>query len=574
MKAKTVVQINLILIYSMILISFQCSKNSTEPEPAPASIIITSINGDWAGTTSQNNQFKFTVDQDRIVKWNIIVENDIKKVTVDATSSVEVTNFKFVCSTSVSAMIINGEFTSNSTCKGTFIFENVEGTWQTDRTTEGLLTGYPRKPTLVYPTDGYTDMDEEGIKLSWSCSDPDNDKLSYDIYFGTNSDPSILVTDYAKTTYDLDPLSMSTTYYWKIVAKDSAGHATAGPVWSFGIGDENNWEKAFGGVGDDYVFSIAGSRSSSYYILTGKSEFEVFIMLIDNTGNEIMDYTYGNGAGTKVKLTDDRGFIITGNRSGKILLLKTDMQGLPVWGKLFSHTTNSDGGNDVIELFDGSYLLTGYEDARDWTNERNMFLLKTDNLGYEEWYNSYDKNASGNSIIPDTDGGYIIGADGSGIFITKTDSIGRETWTQNYGGTIDDGCSLKPTDDNGYILIGSNYDHGYEVLLIKTDADGNEEWSKTYENNCSGKDVCQTPDGGYLILANQTVSADTVSNILLIKTDSQGNKLWDKEFGHYKEEIGYQLLLTKEGGFIIVGTTTSIGAGEHDIYIIRKGTIE
>ena len=69
--------------------------------------------------------------------------------------------------------------------------------------------------------------------LSWSCSDPDGDPLTYDVYFGTTSNPPLVGSNQSNTNYDPGQLDNNTTYYWKIVAKDNQGGFTTGPVWSF-----------------------------------------------------------------------------------------------------------------------------------------------------------------------------------------------------------------------------------------------------------------------------------------------------------------------------------------------------
>ncbi|MCD4666000.1 MAG: hypothetical protein K8R68_12075, partial [Bacteroidales bacterium] len=71
------------------------------------------------------------------------------------------------------------------------------------------------------------------IELSWTCTDPDNDPLTFDIYFGTSSNPPIEIQGHASTNYSVGQLDYNTTYYWKIVAKDDHDHETPGPVWSF-----------------------------------------------------------------------------------------------------------------------------------------------------------------------------------------------------------------------------------------------------------------------------------------------------------------------------------------------------
>jgi hypothetical protein len=61
----------------------------------------------------------------------------------------------------------------------------------------------------------------------------DNDPLTYDVYFGTDNPPTVVLSpDQSETTIskDLDP---STNYYWKIVVKDNNGGQTIGQTWNF-----------------------------------------------------------------------------------------------------------------------------------------------------------------------------------------------------------------------------------------------------------------------------------------------------------------------------------------------------
>jgi len=104
--------------------------------------------------------------------------------------------------------------------------------WDFNFQTWGTSSNPPNSPSNPNPTDGASDLDVN-IDLSWDCSDPNGDPLTYDIYFGTSTPPTIKEVDYDGTTYNIKNLFYQTTYYWKIVAKDSSGLKTHGPVWHF-----------------------------------------------------------------------------------------------------------------------------------------------------------------------------------------------------------------------------------------------------------------------------------------------------------------------------------------------------
>lgn len=69
--------------------------------------------------------------------------------------------------------------------------------------------------------------------LSWSCSDPDGDSLTYDVYFKNATPPVKVASNQTATTYDPGTLEYNTTHYWKIVAWDSHGASSTSSLWSF-----------------------------------------------------------------------------------------------------------------------------------------------------------------------------------------------------------------------------------------------------------------------------------------------------------------------------------------------------
>ena len=90
----------------------------------------------------------------------------------------------------------------------------------------------PNTPSNPSPSSNLTNQPLT-VKLSWDCSDPDGDAVTYDVHFGTNSNPPKVSTNQSGKSLDKTNLSYETTYYWRIVAKDSNGATTEGPVWRF-----------------------------------------------------------------------------------------------------------------------------------------------------------------------------------------------------------------------------------------------------------------------------------------------------------------------------------------------------
>ena len=93
-------------------------------------------------------------------------------------------------------------------------------------------TRSPSVPSMPMPSNGEVNVPLD-ITLNWNCSDPDGDNLVYDVYFGQDPNPGLVSSDQANASYSVSSLSYSTTYYWKITAKDGNGGETEGPVWSF-----------------------------------------------------------------------------------------------------------------------------------------------------------------------------------------------------------------------------------------------------------------------------------------------------------------------------------------------------
>ncbi len=98
---------------------------------------------------------------------------------------------------------------------------------------QSTVNNPPSKPSDPYPKDKAVDVPVD-VTLKWNSFDPDGDPVKFDIYLGTNKDNLPEATkDLEENEYTPSGLKYGTTYYWKVVAKDSKGASSTGDTWEF-----------------------------------------------------------------------------------------------------------------------------------------------------------------------------------------------------------------------------------------------------------------------------------------------------------------------------------------------------
>lgn len=94
-------------------------------------------------------------------------------------------------------------------------------------------TTRPDEPGSPQPPNGATDV-ATPLVLGWSCSDPDGDKLTYDIYIGPDGSMQLVESNWEKNEYTpAVEIKLDTEYFWQVIAKDEKGAVREGPVWRF-----------------------------------------------------------------------------------------------------------------------------------------------------------------------------------------------------------------------------------------------------------------------------------------------------------------------------------------------------
>jgi len=351
---------------------------------------------------------------------------------------------------------------------------------------------------------------------------------------------------------------------------------------------QGEWNKTYGGDEYDLLYYVEETNDNGYIAagVTTQHNFQyVWLLKLDENGNvEWERKEMGNDVyiqPTYVEETND-GYIVCGVFNSpdakfgkwKGFLWKLDNNGNTQWIKAYYERLWVVLNDDA-----GGYVVVGYDALSN--DDYDAVLMKMDENGDIQWKKlyrygvGYDEACS----LAKTEDGYIMGGYVSknndlDFWLIKTDKNGSKQWSRTYGGVKDDysvARNIFETSD-GYIMVGITKSFGKgknDIWLIKTDKNGNMIWNKTFggkgEDRIWGMD--KTSDG-YLLCITKGYSQFGTADIWIVKVDENGDMLWNQTFGGEREDRGYYIQATKDGGYIVAGRTESFSSSS-DGWLIK-----
>jgi len=213
---------------------------------------VTAVNRYGMKTTSE--QYSFTMQPNRLPEiTSVYPQNESSDVFADViTLTWEVTDAdgdrvthdvyfgdSFDSLVKVRSNSTLNEFKLQELERGKTYYWKIVATDSFGAVMESSINAFSTKPNIPPVIDDYaeilleeTDRDVSA-ELKWFSVDPDNDHLVYDVYFGTDKEPSLLLVNYEQSTLLKTNLDFDTTYYWQIIEKDEHGGISKGPLWEF-----------------------------------------------------------------------------------------------------------------------------------------------------------------------------------------------------------------------------------------------------------------------------------------------------------------------------------------------------
>lgn len=169
-----------------------------------------------------------------------------------------------------------------------------------------------------------------------------------------------------------------------------------------------------------------------------------------------------------------------------------------------------------------------------------------------------------------------------GFLCIVCQSFSQDFFHKTYGEVDKDvAYSLCPSSETGVMVCGltSSFGNSKEIILMDISPDGTMLWSKALGGKKAdvGNKVKQTSDGGYVVVGNTSSFKAERKDIYVVKLDIDGNIEWSGMYGGKNVEYGFDIEQTSDDGYVLTGETNSFDVEDHDILAIKldsKGTLE
>lgn len=327
----------------------------------------------------------------------------------------------------------------------------------------------------------------------------------------------------------------------------------------------------------------------------------------DVVWQKIMGGTLSDQA-NDIQQTSDGGYIIAassesqdgdvGSTNGDydFWVIKLNAAGELEWKNNFGGS-DWDLSNAIRQTSDGGYVVIGYTYSDDFdvtgmNGFRDSWVVKINSTGVLQWQKALGGSGadSAEDVIENTDGYLVLGFDGGSndgdlqgtgckndFWIIQLSFSGEIMWQKCYGGTdIEKAKKIIPAGIN-YLIVGSasssdgdvTVNYGYDDMwVIQIDPLGNLIWQKSL----GGSDTDIATDAYFasvgpteqIVIIGTTYSSDgdISSNhggldYWMVTLDPSLNIINEKTFGGSLDEEAYSVLPTKDGHFIISGSTQS-----------------
>jgi hypothetical protein len=465
---------------------------------------------------------------------------------------------------------------------------------------------------LVHPNGGEEFLVGNDTVITWTGVLPSTYvKLSYS-------------TDGGKTWIKLTDSATGLKYEWKNIPKPESKIclvrvSTHGS--EDGIIPNVEWDRSYGGSKSDELAALNEGIDGSYYLAghtasedghaeESKGFYDLLTIKIDNQGEIVWKNQFGEELIEKaydaVSFADGSisvvGFTSSdfgqGNSREKSFVHNVDITGTT----LFTNVINGRWINSTIQDYNENQICVG-------VNRGDFHILNLNSIGKIVWDKEYGGKKTDVAVdvtqllsseylvlgqILSDDGDVDVAYGQGDLWLIKLDDNGNIISKRTIGGSkFESPSAIKATSDGGYIIVGITHSSDYDFSNCKNeigywvgkyDANDQLEWEKctgissTISEKCS---VIELSQGGYMLALVAYGYSNDVTEFMgdydycILRLDENGNEIWRNTYGGSNKDIVRSVIQTKDGGFLIAGTSESDNhyvsnhLGREDYWIIK-----
>ena len=420
--------------------------------------------------------------------------------------------------------------------------------------------------------------------LKWTDAiDPEGGRVTYSILLNDE----LVIDNLQSNEFTLDHLDYSFNYAGKIIASDPQTN-TVSTLFSLQTGEISiEWQASFGDRGTDRIHSMDETIDGSYVFTGYSSEGSI------DKGNGSDDFRL-----LKLDVPGNNGF-------QDFWVLKLDNSG-SILGSENMGGDRQEIAHNAQPTHDGGFIVVGSSessetgDVKGVNNGNSDFWVTRLNSTLEiVWENNFGtpifdqalsvlQTPEGNYVVAGNsqsfDNDIILSSQGWILELNQSGTVKQEVKVDNSG--LAAICDIKPTSDGGYVAVGysiSNNNGSADYLVVKLDASLVEQWSRNFggSNKEEATSVYPTKNGGFLVAGSSASSDIDVganhggNDFWIVKIDAHGDLVWEKNLGGTNDDGASSVMETTDGGVIAAGHSISndgdvlSNEGSSDFWVVK-----
>ncbi len=307
--------------------------------------------------------------------------------------------------------------------------------------------------------------------------------------------------------------------------------------------------------------------------------------------NAFFEETYGgdyDDAGNDIISLED-GFLIVGKTqsfgegSSDTYIIKTDKFGNKIFSAAYGGR-NAEVANAVVEVNDG-FMIAGVTDSFG-NRAQSLYLSKITKKGdlvwqkayysdHDDYYHAQDmiRISDTNLLVAGTEEHVQFFSSEVNIYLNAINTDGRRNGIKRYGGEDPERSNSIIAVEDGYVIAGltDTWGHGREdAYVIKIDKDGNRVWHNAFgfKQDETANQIIATKDGGFILVGTSDSDYRNQKNVYVVKLDASGNREWQSLYGSRENDEGFGIAAADDG-YVIAGYTKGTRNYDSDVYLLK-----